>query len=51
MDICVFTKSKNVFPDLQEEILIEFGDVQGVTQEKISDVLDDSCPIVITGYS
>ncbi|VDI50571.1 Hypothetical predicted protein, partial [Mytilus galloprovincialis] len=48
-DICVFTKSKNVFPDLQEEIIIEFGDVQEVPQEKISDVLDDSCPIVITG--
>lgn len=51
MDICAFAKSEYVFPDLQEEIIIEFGDLQSVIEEKIADVLDDSCPIVITGFS
>lgn len=51
MDICEFAKGKYAFPDLEEEIIIEFGDLQSVIQEKIADVLDDSCPIVITGFS
>lgn len=52
MDICAFADAKQnkLFPELNEEIIIEIGDVEEVTRIKIEDVFDDSCPIVITGF-
>lgn len=42
-------KSKHFFPEIEDELTAEFGDIIKVIYRQKSDVCEEICPIVITG--
>ncbi|CAG2201553.1 unnamed protein product [Mytilus edulis] len=42
-------KSKHFFPEINEELTAEFGDIVKLVHKQKADVCEDICPIVITG--
>ncbi|XP_076090347.1 dynamin-like protein A [Mytilus galloprovincialis] len=42
-------KSKHFFPEINEELTAEFGDIIKLVHKQKADVCEDICPIVITG--
>lgn len=42
-------KSKHFFPEIEDELTAEFGDIIKAIHRQKSDVCEEICPIVITG--